>query len=113
MIFKFLGFISSSNLSEISSKTLYISNIDVFKNDASEDVDRQYLDLKIILKQKNKELFFTEKILFNMLFRQIKSITKYSTRLGSLEKEFITMPSEFIKIACLMIIYTFLTITVP
>ena len=50
MIFKFLGFISSSNLSEISSKTLYISNIDVFKNDASEDVDRQYLDLKIILK---------------------------------------------------------------
>ena len=113
MIFKLLGSISNSDLSEISSKTLYISNIDVFKNDASEDVERQYLDLKINLKQKNKVLFFTENIFLNMLFRQIKSITKYSSRLESLEKEFMTLPSEFIKIACLIIIYIFLTITVP
>ena len=113
MIFKLLGSISNSDLSEISSKTLYISNIDVFKNDASEDVARQYLDLKIILKQNSKELFFTDNIFFNMSFRQIKSITKYSSKLESLEKEFMTKPSEFITIACFIIIYTFLTITVP
>ena len=41
MIFKFLESISKSNLWEILSKDWYISNIDKFKNDASEEVDRQ------------------------------------------------------------------------
>ena len=59
MIFKLLESISNSDLSEISSKTLHISNIDVFKNDASEDVARQYLDLKIILKQNTKAVSYT------------------------------------------------------
>ena len=104
MILKLLGSISNSDLSEISSKTLYILNIDVFKNDASEDVEKQYLDLKFFLNQGSKVLFFKDYIFFNMPFRQNKSITKYSSKLESLEKEFMIKPSEFIPIACLIII---------
>ena len=99
IIFKFFGVFSRSSLCGISSKVLYTSNIDKFKNDASDDADLQKLALKIIFIQRKKELFLKEIIFFKIPFKQKRSINKYSLDSFSALKDSIIVPSELIQIA--------------